>query len=58
MEAKVVYDKDSGRSRGFGFVTFGSSNEVNNAIESLDGVDLNGRSIRVSMAEARPRRQF
>ncbi|XP_028064894.1 29 kDa ribonucleoprotein A, chloroplastic-like isoform X1 [Camellia sinensis] len=71
MEAKVVYDRDSGRSRGFGFVTFGSSDEVNNAIESLDGVvghgsanwwssihDLNGRSIRVSMAEARPRRQF
>ncbi|CAL5388192.1 unnamed protein product [Camellia sinensis] len=58
MEAKVVYDKDSGRSRGFGFVTFGSSDEVNNAIESLDGVDLNGRPIRVSMAEARPRCQF
>ncbi|KAI8016374.1 hypothetical protein LOK49_LG05G01628 [Camellia lanceoleosa] len=58
MEAKVVYDRDSGRSRGFGFVTFGSSDEVNNAIESLDGVDLNGRSIRVSMVEARPRRQF
>ncbi|CAL5333863.1 unnamed protein product [Camellia sinensis] len=58
MEAKFVYDKDSGRSRGLGFVTFGSSDEVNNAIESLDGVDLNGRSIRVSMAEARPRRQF
>ncbi|KAL7220712.1 hypothetical protein ACSBR2_013572 [Camellia fascicularis] len=37
IEAKVVYDKDSGRSRGFGFVTFGSSDEVNNAIESLDG---------------------
>ncbi|KAI8007026.1 hypothetical protein LOK49_LG07G03335 [Camellia lanceoleosa] len=38
MEAKVVYDRDSGRSRGFEFVTFGSSDEVNNAIESLDGV--------------------
>ncbi|KAI8010230.1 hypothetical protein LOK49_LG06G03280 [Camellia lanceoleosa] len=58
IEAKVVYDRDSGRSRDFGFVTFGSSNEVNNAIESLDGVELNGRSIRVRMVEARPRRQF
>lgn len=36
-EARVIYDRDSGRSKGFGFVTFSSSNEVNNAIESLDG---------------------
>ncbi|KAK9755587.1 hypothetical protein RND81_01G036600 [Saponaria officinalis] len=38
VEAKVIYDRDSGRSRGFGFVTYGSSDEVNSAIESLDGV--------------------
>lgn len=38
VEAKVVYDRDSGRSRGFGFVTYSSAEEVNNAIESLDGV--------------------
>ena len=38
VEAKVVYDRDSGRSKGFGFVTYGSADEVNNAIESLDGV--------------------
>lgn len=58
MEAKVVYDRESGRSRGFGFVTYSSADEVNNAIESLNGVDLNGRAIRVSPAEARPRRDF
>ncbi|XP_042475205.1 29 kDa ribonucleoprotein A, chloroplastic-like [Macadamia integrifolia] len=58
MEAKVVYDRESGRSRGFGFVTYGSAEEVNNAISALDGVDLNGRSIRVTVAESRPRRQF
>ncbi|XP_023538708.1 29 kDa ribonucleoprotein, chloroplastic-like [Cucurbita pepo subsp. pepo] len=59
VKAKVVYDRDSGRSRGFGFVTYSSAEEVNNAIQSLDGVDLNGRSIRVTQAEARlPRRQF
>lgn len=58
-DAKVVYDRESGRSRGFGFVTYSSSEEVNNAISSLNGVDLKGRDIRVSMAEARPpRRQF
>ena len=59
VDAKVVYDRDSGRSRGFGFVTYSSAQEVNDAIESLDGVDLGGRAIRVSPAEARPpRRQF
>ncbi|KAL2502754.1 RNA-binding protein CP29B [Forsythia ovata] len=55
MEAKVVYDRESGRSRGFGFVTYSSADEVNNAVQSLDGMDLDGRSIRVSPAEARPR---
>lgn len=38
VKAKVVYDRDSGRSRGFGFVTYSSAEEVNNAIQSLDGV--------------------
>ncbi|KAI4300283.1 hypothetical protein L6164_033679 [Bauhinia variegata] len=58
LEAKVIYDRESGRSRGFGFVTYSSAEEVNNAIESLNGVDLNGRSIRVSLADARPRPAF
>ncbi|KAI3473269.1 hypothetical protein Pfo_030561 [Paulownia fortunei] len=57
-EARVIYDKESGRSRGFGFVTYSSPEEVNNAIEVLDGTDLNGRPIRVNPAEARPMRQF
>lgn len=38
VEARVVYDRESGRSRGFGFVTFGSAEEVDSAIESLNGV--------------------
>ncbi|XP_041028703.1 29 kDa ribonucleoprotein A, chloroplastic-like [Juglans microcarpa x Juglans regia] len=58
VEARVVYDRESGRSRGFGFVTYSSAIGANNAIESLNGVDLNGRALRVSAAEARPRRQF
>lgn len=59
LDAKVVYDRESGRSRGFGFVTYGSSQEVDNAIASLNGADLDGRTIRVSMAEPRPpRRQY
>ncbi|KAL6574846.1 hypothetical protein OROMI_012131 [Orobanche minor] len=57
-EARVVYDRESGRSRGFGFVTYSSPEEVNNAIEVLDGTDLDGRPIRVSPAEGRPMRQY
>lgn len=38
IEARVVYDRESGRSRGFGFVTYGSAEEVNNAIKMLDGI--------------------
>ncbi|XWS66880.1 hypothetical protein CRYUN_Cryun05aG0238800 [Craigia yunnanensis] len=58
VEAKVVYDRESGRSRGFGFVTYNSAEAVDSAIKSLNGVDLDGRPIRVSVAESRPRRQF
>ncbi|TKY52977.1 29 kDa ribonucleoprotein A [Spatholobus suberectus] len=56
LEAKVIYDRESGRSRGFGFVTYSSPEEVNSAIRSLDGVDLNGRAIRVSIADSKPKR--
>ncbi|KAF8728820.1 hypothetical protein HU200_018104 [Digitaria exilis] len=57
LEARVIYDRESGRSRGFGFVTFASDEEVENAISNLDGADLDGRQIRVTVAESRPPRQ-
>ncbi|KAG2540462.1 hypothetical protein PVAP13_9NG556600 [Panicum virgatum] len=57
LEARVIYDRESGRSRGFGFVTYGSSEEVENAISNLDGAELDGRRIRVTVAESRPPRQ-
>ncbi|XP_052147506.1 29 kDa ribonucleoprotein A, chloroplastic-like [Oryza glaberrima] len=59
LEAKVIYDRESGRSRGFGFVTYGSAEEVENAVSNLDGADMDGRQIRVTVAESKPpRRQY
>lgn len=58
LEARVIYDRDSGRSKGFGFVTYSSADEVNSAIESLDGLNVDGRNIRVTIAEDKPRTQF
>lgn len=52
-DAKVMYDRESGRSRGFGFVTLNSDEEVDAAINALDGADVNGRAIRVNRAAKR-----
>ena len=51
--ATVVTDRDTGRSRGFGFVEMSSSTEAGKAISSLNGRDVAGRQINVS--EAKPR---
>ncbi|XVE54579.1 hypothetical protein DITRI_Ditri03aG0092900 [Diplodiscus trichospermus] len=58
VDARVVYDRETGRSRGFGFVTMSSETELNDAIAALDGQSLDGRAIRVNVAEERPRRGF
>lgn len=50
--AKIVTDRDSGRSKGFGFVEMSSDEEANTAIESANGNDFMGRNIVVN--EARP----
>ncbi|POY74700.1 hypothetical protein BMF94_2175 [Rhodotorula taiwanensis] len=49
-KALVVYDQRSGRSRGFGFVTMGSIPDAESAIAELNGIDLQGRRIRVDFS--------
>jgi RNA recognition motif-containing protein len=56
VEAKVITDRDTGRSRGFGFVTYNDSDAATRAIEELDGSMLDGRTIRVDRANDRPQR--
>ena len=51
--AQVIEDRETGRSKGFGFVEMSSDDEAAAAIEALDGRDHEGRTIRVN--EARPR---
>jgi RNA recognition motif-containing protein len=51
--AKVITDRETGRSRGFGFVEFENDAEGQSAIDKLNGSDLDGRSITVN--EARPK---
>jgi RNA recognition motif-containing protein len=53
VSAKVIIDRDTGRSKGFGFVEMGSDDEAKAAVDMLNGKELEGRAIAVS--EARPR---
>ena len=58
-ESKVVIDKVSGRSKGFGFVEMPNQAEGDEAIKQLDGKELEGRNIKVNVAkpkEEKPRR--
>jgi RNA recognition motif-containing protein len=51
--AKIIMDRETGRSKGFGFVEMPNDDEAEAAIKALDNSDLNGRNIKVN--QARPR---
>lgn len=53
VSASVVLDRVNGQSRGFGFVEFSSQGDAEKAIQALDGSELDGRSINVSIARPR-----
>ena len=59
--ARVITDRETGRSKGFGFVEFENEADNQKAVDQLDGKELDGRTINVSLArpkEDRPQRDF
>ncbi len=59
--AKVIVDRDTNRSKGFGFVEMSNDDEAKKAVDELNGKELDGRAVNVSEArprEERPRRDF
>ena len=53
--AKVITDRETGRSRGFGFVEMGTDDEGKEAIKGLNGKEIEGRSLSVSVAKEKPK---
>jgi RNA recognition motif-containing protein len=53
LSSNIIEDRDTGRSRGFGFVEMSSKEEADNAIASFNGTEVNGRELLVN--EAKPR---
>lgn len=56
VEAKLMTDRESGRPRGFGFVTMSTPAEANSAIGALNGHDVDGRALTVNVAKPREER--
>ena len=55
-EAKVITDRDTGRSRGFGFVTFDQDEDAKTAISKMNGMNLDGKTIKVNEAQQKSAR--
>lgn len=55
-ETNLMMDRETGRPRGFGFITMSSSEEANKAIEALNGKEMDGRALTVNVAKPREER--
>jgi len=55
VSVNVIMDRETGRARGFGFVEMAEAGDADNAIRTLDGTDMGGRSLRVNEAQDKPR---
>ncbi|CAJ2664652.1 glycine-rich RNA-binding protein 2, mitochondrial-like [Trifolium pratense] len=58
LDARIINDRETGRSRGFGFITYSSVEEASSAIQALDSQELHGRRVRVNYANERPPRAY
>ncbi|KAI5079257.1 hypothetical protein GOP47_0004736 [Adiantum capillus-veneris] len=56
QDVRIITDRETGRSRGFGFVTFGSEADAEAALQGMDGKVVDGRAIRVDYASSTPSR--
>lgn len=50
---KIIQDRETGRSKGFGFIEFADASCIDNAIRAMDGCEINGRALRVNAANQR-----
>lgn len=55
VEVAIIMDRDTGRPRGFGFVTMRTDEQAAEAQSKMDGQQLDGRALRVNIAESRPK---
>ena len=53
VDAKVITDRETGRSRGFGFVTFNDDSDADSAVDAMNGAQLDGRTLNVNEARER-----
>ena len=55
---KIITDRETGRSKGFAFVTLGDQSQIDAAVEALNGHDFGGRALRVNASEPKERKPF